>query len=122
MEDYSIPESTDMGAAICVEDIVYGDGLSKPDYSEWALVYMCSYLLPLLTACYFILQEASGLCQSERAWNGQTRWAYARRQTSRSRAALAPALLVVTPGRMRTSHSPESDSVGFRHLQNSPLY
>ena len=31
---YQIPESPLNGAAICVEDIVYGDGLSKPDYAE----------------------------------------------------------------------------------------
>ena len=36
---YHIPESPLNGAAICVEDIVYGDGLSKPDYAEWVFIF-----------------------------------------------------------------------------------
>lgn len=32
---YQMPEAGNQGAVICVEDIVYGDGLSTSDYSEY---------------------------------------------------------------------------------------
>lgn len=41
---YRIHESPLNGAAICVEDVVYGDGLSKPDYAE--CVYIVLPFLP----------------------------------------------------------------------------
>lgn len=43
---YQMPEAGHQGVAICVEDVVYGDGLSTSDYSECALPLCSRFLNP----------------------------------------------------------------------------
>ena len=47
LTEYGVDEASFNGGAICVEEIVYGDGLDTPDYgrSVWSLLLIRTNLL-----------------------------------------------------------------------------